>query len=249
MSVPSELPPLPSTAVILVAAGDSSRMGRIDGRRKPLVRLGELTVLEHAGAAFGAVAAVERIVVVAHPEDLEEVRALAAASPALAKVSAVVEGGATRTDSVRLGVEAVGAGGELVAIHDAARPLIRPRTILAAIEVATRRGAALVAIPATDTVKETADGGEHAARTLDRTRLWFAQTPQVFRREELRRLLVRAREEGFSPTDDAALYERYVGPIPLVRGEGTNLKLTTREDLAVAEVLLRVRDELPEVSP
>jgi len=249
LPVPPELPPLASTAAILVAAGDSSRMGRIDGRRKPLVRLGGLSVLEHAGAAFGAVAAVERIVVAAHREDLEEIRELVSASSALAKVTAVVEGGATRTDSVRLGVEAAGAGCELVAIHDAARPLIRPRTILAAIEVAGRRGAALVAIPATDTVKETVDGGGHAARTLDRSRLWFAQTPQVFRREELRRLLARAREEGFSPTDDAALYERYVGPIPLVRGEATNLKLTTREDLAVAEALLRARDERPEVSP
>ena len=232
------------TAAILVAAGDSRRLGKVDGRRKPLVLLGGRSVLEHAGAAFGAVESVEEIVVVTHREDLSAVRTLAAESPALAKVSAVVEGGATRTDSVRAGVEATGAGAKLVAIHDAARPLVRPGTIAAAIEVAGEQGAALVAIPATDTIKESTDG-ERAARTLDRALLWFAQTSQVFAREQFLQLLARAGEEGFSPTDDAALYERYVGPIPLVRGEATNFKLTTRDDLAVAEALLRAREESP----
>jgi 2-C-methyl-D-erythritol 4-phosphate cytidylyltransferase / 2-C-methyl-D-erythritol 2,4-cyclodiphosphate synthase len=212
-------------------------MGLVDGRRKPLARLCGRTVLEHACAAFEATAGIEEIVVVANVEDLGEVQALCASSSALSKVSAVVEGGASRTDSVRAGVLAASARMEWVAIHDAARPLLMAATVEAALEVVIEEGAALVAIPATDTIKETVDG-EFAGRTLDRSRLWFAQTPQLFPKARFLELLERAREDGFSPTDDAALWEHYVGPVPLVRGEASNLKLTTRADLEIARALL-----------
>jgi len=234
---PGEIAP---TAAVLVAAGTSSRMGRIDGRRKPLVLLEGQPVLERACAAFAAVAAVTEIIVVTHREDLEAVRELARGSEALARVSRVIEGGAERIDSVRAGIEATAVGAELVAIHDAARPLIEASVIEAALATATREGAALVAVPATDTVKHSSDG-RRAEKTLDRSRLWFAQTPQVFRRGEFLELLERARAEGLAPTDDAGLYEHYVGPVPLVPGSATNLKLTTPTDLQIAAALLRAR--------
>jgi len=108
-------------------------------------------------------------------------------------------------------------------------------------EVAAREGAALLAVPVRDTVKEVA--GSRSERTLDRSRLWAAQTPQGFRTSVLRELLERAaRDDGFTPTDDAALHERYMGPVPIVEGEPDNLKLTTPSDLAIAGAILQSRD-------
>jgi len=153
-------------------------------------------------------------------------------------VRAIVAGGAVRSDSVRAGLAACAAQCELVALHDAARPLVERDSVERALALAARLGAALLAIPVTDTVKTSADG-ERAEATLDRSVLWCAQTPQVFRRELLQRLVERAAAEGFRPTDEAALHERYVGPIPIARGSARNLKLTTPEDLPLILALLR----------
>ncbi|MCY2959342.1 MAG: 2-C-methyl-D-erythritol 4-phosphate cytidylyltransferase [Planctomycetota bacterium] len=235
-------PEVPSTSALIVAAGSSTRMGAGAGIRKPFLALGGLTVIEHACSAFDRVAAVTEIVVVGHADDLDRLRALAASSSAMRKVRALVPGGELRTDSVRAGVRACAPGSELVAVHDAARPLVTSTIIERALHLAAREGAALVAVPVVDTVKTSADG-ERADATLDRSVLWAAQTPQVFRRALLVELLERAAREGFRPTDEAALHERYVGPIPISRGASHNAKLTTPEDLAVFTALLRLRQE------
>jgi 2-C-methyl-D-erythritol 4-phosphate cytidylyltransferase len=168
----------PAAAAVLLAAGRSTRMGGTE--RKPFLELAGRTVLEHAAAAFDRCASVRAIVVVAQEEDLGRVRELARRSPALRKVVAVVAGGAERTDSVTRGVDAAPADCELVAIHDAARVLVRTETIERCLRAAHEGGAALVAVPSSDTVKESEDG-RRSARTLDRSRLWLAQTPQAFR--------------------------------------------------------------------
>jgi 2-C-methyl-D-erythritol 4-phosphate cytidylyltransferase len=232
----------PTAVAIVVAAGNSTRMGRGagDSARKPLLEIGGRTLLEHACAAFDAVPSVREIVVVAHPDDVARVRGLGSHSGALAKVRAVVAGGAQRTDSVRAGVDAASREFEIVLVHDAARPLVSPAVIERAIEVAARDGAALVAIPVRDTLKNAPDGAR-AMSTVDRSTLWAAQTPQAFRGAVLRDLLARAAAESWVPTDDAALYERYVGPITLVPGEATNLKITTPEDLVLASAILAQR--------
>ena len=231
----------PGTCCVLVAAGSSTRMGA--GERKPFLRIGGRALLEHACAAFGALPAVTSIVVVVRPDDLDRIEELRRASPAMARVERVVPGGAERADSVRAGVEAAPAGVELIAVHDAARALIEPATIARALETAAREGSALVAVPVRDTIKRAPDG-ERAEETLDRAPLWAAQTPQVFRATVLRELVARAAALGFAPTDDAALWERWVGPVPLVRGEETNLKITTPADLALAEAILERRSEV-----
>jgi 2-C-methyl-D-erythritol 4-phosphate cytidylyltransferase len=235
---------LPRTTAVLVAAGRSERLQAEDGAgqttRKPYVLLEGLSVLEHACAAFARVEAVAEIVIVGHPEDLARLRRMAAGSPALAKVSQIVAGGEQRVDSVAAGVRAASTESELVAIHDVARPLIRPATIERALAVAAEQGSALVALPVHDTIKASSDG-LHAESTLDRSVLWCAQTPQVFRREAFLGLLDRARAEGFRPTDDCAIWETYVGPVPLVRGEASNFKLTSAEDLELAAAVLRAR--------
>lgn len=232
--------PRSATAAVLVAAGDSTRMG--PGReRKPFLELEGRTVLEHCAAAFDACPAVRALVIVAHAADLERVRALASARPAFRRLAAVVAGGRERADSVRLGVEAAGDGVRLVAIHDAARPLVESSTIERAVALAAAAGAALVAVRARDTIHRAPDGSA-AVEALERGELWCAQTPQVFERRRLLELLGRAASEGLCPTDDAALWERYVGPVPLVEGASSNLKLTNPEDLVVAAALLRARE-------
>jgi 2-C-methyl-D-erythritol 4-phosphate cytidylyltransferase len=231
---------------VIVAAGASSRFLRrtqaADSPRKPFLELCGSTVLELACRAFDVVEEVRDVVVVVRADDLGAVERLRQTASALRKVTAIVEGGAERTDSVRAGVDALPREAELVAVHDAARPLIEPRTIEAALRVAARAGAALVATPVRDTIK-TSSTGETAEGTLDRSVLWAAQTPQVFRAALLRELLERARAEDLKPTDEAALHERFVGPIPLVEGEATNLKITTPGDLVLAEAILRAREE------
>jgi 2-C-methyl-D-erythritol 4-phosphate cytidylyltransferase len=230
----------PKATAILLAAGRSERMGGPQDVRKPFLTLGGRTVLEHAAEAFRRAKHVDRTVLVVHADDLARARALAKTSSALARVEAIVPGGARRVDSLRAGLEAAGEA-RLVAVHDVARPLVRPGTIDRAVEVAAERGAALVALPCPDTVKTSSDG-KLAECTLDRSVIWLAQTPQVVQTEILREVLEEAAAEGYDPGDEAVLLERYRGPVPIVEGERTNLKLTTPEDLELAAAIVRMRE-------
>ncbi len=229
-----------STSAVLVAAGRSLRMGE-SSERKPFLELAGRTVLEHVCAAFDQAGSVAEIVIVGCAEDLDRIRKLAASSRSMRKVRRVVAGGEARSDSVAAGVEAADRSLALLAIHDVARPLVTPDLVERAIAVAAVRGAAVVAVPVTDTIKISSDG-ERAESTLDRGVLWSAQTPQVFRADLLRELLDRARKDGYRPTDDAALHETYVGPVPIVRGDPSNWKLTWPGELALAAAVLRERE-------
>lgn len=222
-------------AAVLLAAGRSSRMG--GEVRKPFLKLGGLTVLARCCEAFSAAPSVREVVVVASEDQVAEVRELLAAYEAT-----VVPGGQERTDSVRLGVGAVSDEAQVVLVHDAARPFVRPERIEEVARVAADRGAALLAVRVRDTVKTSRDGRE-VSGTLDRDLLWAAQTPQGFDAARLRRVLARAYRDQFAPTDDAALFERYEGAVSLVEGDADNIKLTTPEDLALGEAILRARAE------
>lgn len=245
---PAPNPPQPralGVRAVVVAAGEGTRMGARVGARKPLMQLLGRSLLEHACAALDACEAITSLVIVSHPGDLEAVRELAADRPAFHKLHAVVAGGQERGDSVRRGCavsfeesSSQEAAFDLIAVHDAARPLIRAAEIQRAVETAREHAAALLAIPVRDTLKQSSDG-LHAAGTLDRSGLWAAQTPQVFRAEDLRACQMRAVTEGLTTTDEAALWERYRGPIRLVEGRWDNLKVTHPADLGSAEALLR----------
>ena len=143
-------------------------------------------------------------------------------------------GGAERQDSVAAGLAAVAGEVEVVLIHDAARPFVRAEAARRCLNLAQAHGAALVAVPARDTVKAVDDKGR-VTHTLDRSTIWLAQTPQGFRVEILRDALDRARAAGVQATDDAALVERLGLPVHVVPGELANLKVTTPEDLRWAE--------------
>ena len=215
-------PNLPAVTAIVVAAGASRRMGfdklsyRLpDGR----------TVLETSCAALAAHPAITQLVLVCGG-NRAACEAIAAACP---KPCAVVQGGATRADSVRNGLAA--ATGELVAIHDAARPFVSESVITAALTAAVETGAAAPAVPVKDTVK-VADPSGRVLDTPDRATLYAVQTPQCFRRALYTQALAAVTgEKARLVTDDCSLFELAGLPVRLTEGDYANYKITTKEDL------------------
>jgi len=182
---------------------------------------------------------VDRLVVVVAPGEEARVRDEVVIPHGL-PVDRLVAGGADRQASVAAGLAAVPAATGLVLVHDGARPLITTDVIQAAVRAAAAEGAAVVAVPVTDTIK-LADAGLRIVDTPPRGRLWAAQTPQVFRIDWLREAHARALTDGFRGTDDSELVERLGYPVRLVPGAAENLKVTTPADLAQAEQVLRDR--------
>jgi len=220
------------TGAIIVAAGSSQRMRGVD---KLMAPLGGRPMVAHSIAAFASHLAIDDVVVVTSAANQEAMGALVAE---LAPRARVVLGGARRRDSVRAGLEAL-ADCEYVVVHDAARPLVTPAMIDAALDGAREGGAALCAVPVTDTVKRSEPSGR-VSSTVTREGLWLAQTPQAFRTA----LLLRAhREIHIDATDDAALIELLGEPVKLVLGSARNLKITQPEDLALARALLAAAAE------
>jgi 2-C-methyl-D-erythritol 4-phosphate cytidylyltransferase len=222
----------PAVAII-VAAGRSERMGGAD---KIFTALMGRPLLAWALGAFNRCDDIDAIVVVTAPGALDRMRDFIR-EWRFTKVTAVVAGGATRQDSVRAGIDAA-PGAAIVAVHDAARPLVTPELISRGVALARERGAALCAVPARDTVKEVAGDPPVVRSTPDRARMWLAQTPQVFDRK----LLLEAHAGAASTaTDDAALVEASGHPVYVYEGEATNIKITTPDDIVIAEALLRER--------
>lgn len=224
-------------SAVLLAAGRSTRMGGDES--KVFLTLAGESILRRSAAALLAAEGVGELVVVVAAGDEERVRAELA--PFADRVRDVVAGGEERTDSVRAGVAAVSARADVILVHDAARPLVRPARVAEVARVAADRGAALLAVPVRDTIKTSRDGRE-VSGTLDRSLLWAAQTPQGFDAQRLRRVLRRAERDRFRPTDDAGLFERYEGAVPLVEGDADNVKITTPGDLALGAALLAARE-------
>jgi 2-C-methyl-D-erythritol 4-phosphate cytidylyltransferase/2-C-methyl-D-erythritol 2,4-cyclodiphosphate synthase len=230
--------------VVIVAAGGQGR--RFGGTMpKQLVELGGRTVLERSVSAFVEHARIADLVV-ALPSDLA-----ADPPPFLAhapKPLRVVSGGNSRQESVANGFAAVSSQADVIVVHDAARPLVDAATIDRTIDAAVRWGAAIAAVPAHDTVKVTVDDVASDAEpprigsTLDRTRVWLAQTPQAFRREVLADAVALGLR-GALGTDEAALAEQAGHRVRLVQGSPQNLKITTPDDLVQAEVWLRASAE------
>lgn len=218
---------------IIVAAGVGSRMG--GPVNKHLLQIAGRPVLAHTLSTFQESSAVDDIVLVGGKDRLAVYRDMVKVY-GISKVRSVVQGGATRQESCARGLDAAGDA-DILCVHDGARPLVTQRVIAEAIRQAAQHGAAIVGVLAKDTIKvATADG--YVEQTLERGRLWQIQTPQVARAGLLRRAHAAARGV-FEGTDDAVLLERLGIPVKLVQGEYSNIKITTVEDLAVAEVLLQ----------
>jgi len=226
---------MPAIGSIVLAAGEGSRLGA--GEPKGFVPLAGRALFLHSLEALAAVPGLREQVLVVPPGAAAAARGRWGAEFGRLRVTAVVEGGARRQDSAAAGFRALPPGAEVVLIHDAARPLVRTEDAVRVAEAAAREGAALLAVPLSDTVKREGPAGR-VAETLDRRGLWRAQTPQGFRRAVYAEALARAERDGAEATDDAALVERAGGAVALVEGDGSNLKVTTEADLRAAERLL-----------
>lgn len=217
---------------LIVAAGKGRRLG--GAQPKPFLPLGGRPLLGWTLEAFQRCSAIDGVQLVVASENLEQARGLVR-QLGLGKVRGIVAGGAERPDSVQRGLAALPAECGLVAIHDGARPLVRPSLIERVVAAARESGAAIPALAVRDTVKR-AEGGAVAA-TENRAGLHLAQTPQVFALELIRRAHVEASGlDGI--TDDAQLVERLGHAVSLVPGDPDNLKVTLPEDAALAERLL-----------
>jgi 2-C-methyl-D-erythritol 4-phosphate cytidylyltransferase/2-C-methyl-D-erythritol 2,4-cyclodiphosphate synthase len=226
-----------TVAAVIVAAGRGRRLGA--GTNKVFLELSGRPLLWWTLRAFESCAAVSEVVLVVGADEegwSEELVRRAG----FARVRAICPGGASRGESVQTGLARVSEAAELIAVHDGARPLVTPALIAACVEAAARHGAALPALPVTDTLKRAADDGTIAA-TVDRAGLYGVQTPQVFRRAVLLEAYARARSDGFAGTDDASLVERLGHPVHLVPGDPDNLKVTVPDDLPRAAGILERR--------
>ncbi len=225
-------------AVILPAAGRSTRF-RDPHYKKPFAVLGGKAVWLHSAERFLNRNDVKQVIVVIADEDREEFSRKFGANLAIMGVD-VCQGGAERADSIQNALARVRDEVDFIAVHDAARPCLADKWIDQVFAAAEQTGAAILAVPISATLKRAAKGAKGAsviAETVDRSGLWEAQTPQVFRRDVLTK--ASAARGGASPTDDAQLIEKLGVPVTLVEGSPMNIKITTKDDLRLAEQILK----------
>ncbi len=227
----------PQVSAVIPAAGSSNRMG---GENKLLFELLGTPVLIHTLLAFEACPLICEIIIVAREEDIVEYSHLCAEFE-ITKVTKVVKGGKSRSESVLSGLMEVRPGTRLAAIHDGARPLVTPELIERTILCASEFSAAAPAVMLKDTIKEVSS--DVVLRTVARDSLRAVQTPQVFDLELIKPALTNAIRENRPVTDDCEVVELIGMPVHLVEGSYENIKITTPEDLSVAEAFLLAREE------
>lgn len=216
-------------AALVLAAGRGERLGH--RLPKAFVTLAGRTLLERSIETMEQASDVAWIQPVIGADDRAHYEGLAL--PASQKLQPPVIGGEERQDSVAAGLAALPADVDWVAVHDAARCLVTPDEVSRVVAGANESGAALLAVPARDTIKRVVDG--RVVETPSRSECWSAQTPQVFRRELLGEAIDKARTESFIGTDDAQLVERMGVRVAVVAGSARNIKITVPEDLVAAE--------------
>lgn len=222
--------------VLVPAAGSGSRMGA--AVNKQYLTLADRPILTHTLTVFDGHPAVECIHLISPATEIDYCRREVIERYAFTKVRSIIAGGAERQDSVRNGLLACGAAADdIVLIHDGARPFFPAALIPQVVATTARVGACVVGVPVKDTIKEVAEA--LVLGTPDRRRLWQAQTPQAFRFELIRDAHEQAAREGFRCTDDAALVERLGHPVEMLEGSYRNIKITTPEDLILAEAFMK----------
>jgi 2-C-methyl-D-erythritol 4-phosphate cytidylyltransferase len=236
-------------AVILPAAGLGTRMGKGSAEktgtsRKQFMLLEGSPILMHTVRKFAASPRVTEIVVALRAEDLDWVGAMLAEEFPHNRVR-VVEGGDSRQQSVENALRTLKPETDLVAVHDAVRPFIDLETIHAVFDEAAETGAAIVAVPAVDTVKQVVRGTSHVTvrSTLPREKLVMAQTPQVFRYEIIQKAFQSAMLDGFTGTDESSLVERMDMEVSVVPGSDRNIKITKPGDMHLARLFFQEETE------
>jgi 2-C-methyl-D-erythritol 4-phosphate cytidylyltransferase len=224
---------------IIAAAGTGYRMA--SDRPKQFLELAGTPIIFHTLKPFELCDSIHEVIVVLPAEESAEFLAQAG-KRGIRKLTRVVPGGATRADSVKRGLQAIrSATAEIVAVHDGVRPFVTVEEIENTVEAARRDGAAILVAPATDTIKLVENGT--IVKTLDRSGLRQALTPQCFRYDLLRQAYEHADVRDASVTDESVLVERLGHPVTIVEGSARNIKITTPYDLLVAGLLLSLMTE------
>jgi len=223
-------------AAIIPAAGSGARLGLRES--KPFLLLGDKPLLIHTLQRFQDCPEVDELVLVVRATDLKRAKALVL-EYRLEKVVGVVEGGQRRQDSVYCGLKRLdGRNVAFVLIHDAVRPFLSLVNVHEIIGAAKKHGAAVLAVQPKDTIK-LSNGASIVQTTLDRTKLWAVQTPQCFATDLLMKAYESAIRDDYVGTDDASLVERLGVGVSIVEGSYDNIKITTQDDLDLAELVLR----------
>lgn len=220
---------------IIAAAGRGARMGH--SMNKVFIPLGGRPLLCYTIQVFEECAAIDEVILVVGEDDAQRAQSLVA-DGAYRKVRHIVIGGAERQNSIANALKKLAPQTQWIVVHDGARPFVDVRLVARTVAEGKKWGAAGVAVPVKDTIK-VADEDGFVAHTPERKNLWAMQTPQVFSRKIMEKAYRYGEETGIAVTDDAALVEATGVKVKLLKGDYTNIKITTPEDLLFAEVILR----------
>lgn len=226
-------------AAVIVAAGSGSRME--SSKAKQFMDIDDMPVLAHTLDAFERAGCIDYTIVVTRECDIAECQKIVNRF-GFTKVAKIVPGGATRQESVLCGIDALDDATDYVAIHDGARCLITPDMIKAVFDAAKRTGCASAGAPVKNTIKQV-DDNNRIVDTPDRSMLWQAQTPQIFKAGLYRAAAYYAQKNNLQATDDNSLLEYVGGKVTMVDCGYTNIKITTPEDIAIAKTLFDLRKE------
>jgi len=224
-----------TTHAVIVSAGKGSRMNR--AIPKQYLPLRGIPVLGHTVLTFNQCPEVDKIILVVPVNDIVFCRDKLLSGLRIDKPIAIVAGGKRRQDSVLNGILSIDEKRGIVVIHDGVRPLVQPKLISGCIKAAVLKGACILGIPLQDTLKSV-DQHERVQKTIFRDKMWLAQTPQAFQYKLIREAHEKAQKDGFEATDDASLLERMAIPVHVLAVSKHNLKITTEEDLVLADAIL-----------
>lgn len=223
-------------SAIIAAAGMSNRMG--SKINKQFISINNKPVLAHTIEKFNKCKYIDEIILVAREDEINYCRKEIVRKYKFNKVSKIVRGGKERQDSVYNGILALDERTDIVLSHDGARPFVKMQNIIDGIEGVIKHGACVIGVPVKDTIK-VVEGDQKIADTPKRSLLWAAQTPQCFKKEIIMEGYKKARENNFIGTDDSSLVERLGIDVKMIMGNYENIKITTPEDIIIAESILK----------
>ena len=223
-----------TASAVIVAAGDSLRMGK--GINKQFLMIDNIPVLAHTLMRFEKAQSIDKIIIVTKPENIITVNDMVRDFD-ISKIKAIVPGGDTRAESVMCGLKHI-ENGSMVAVHDGARPFVTPEKIDELVSLATSHDAVALGTVPKDTVKSV-NQNDMVLETPDRSMLRMIQTPQGFKAAEVQLAYIRGAKQSFNGTDDCSYMENMGISVYIAEGEYTNIKVTTPEDLPIAEAIAK----------
>jgi 2-C-methyl-D-erythritol 4-phosphate cytidylyltransferase len=224
-------------SVIILAAGSGNRMKSTI--KKQYIKLDNKEILAYSIEIFENMSEVDEIILVVPPREIPEVKEKICDKYSYRKITHIVEGGKERQDSVWEGLRMVNPHNQYVAVHDGARPFVKKEKIRECLQVAQKVGASILAVPVTDTIKKVQKENNEIFETPERSSLWAAQTPQIFKKSLFLQGYRYAQQNDVKVTDDSMLIELIGEKISVVEGDYSNIKITTPRDLWIGESILK----------